>query len=588
MFVRTRYAYFLFCLIAGTALASLITASNGTSIARGALSPPNTGIGMIRTGGGNWGTLSNTDKYSVLVVSAGNADAAGTKPGRALTWGCGVNVPNATWSSTCGVSWSDAVANNWLLKDSSGNYVGYGDGYSYLADIGNTSYQQKFVSQIDAAIRSHPGVDGVFIDNVVGHLIRPSVKYPDSASYRAAMLSFMKAVGPALKAKGWYVDVNISMSDGSCSACGGQAYDGSQWIWWAGQLASSVNGINMEHWQQLWDSAATVRVTGSTANTAWDGWQRVPGAVQGMGKDFFAMEKGGLTDSTKMTYLKGCFLLEWNGGSSAFIYTDNYAGTGDPWNPAWTLDIGQPSGAKFQAGAGWRRNYTGGTVVVNPSTSTQIFSLGGTYLTAGGTAVTSVTLGSGTAIILRTPTTVTTTSTSTTTTTPTSSTTTTTPSTTSTTATTTPTTATTTTPTTTTTTPTTATTTTPTTTSTPTTTTTTSSTTTSTTTTTTPTTSSSPPVNAKLPMITGPDQVAKNDKASQGGWNGATSFAYRWSRCDSAGRNCVAITGATTEQYLVTAADEGHTLVVTVIASNSWGTTFATSLPSAVIKSIGK
>jgi hypothetical protein len=69
---------------------------------------------------------------------------------------------------------------------------------------------------------------------------------------------------------------------------------------------------------------------------------------------------------------------------------------------------------------------------------------------------------------------------------------------------------------------------------------------------------------------------------------GATSFAYVWSTCDSAGRNCVAITAAQASSYLVAVGDLGRTLVVTVIASNSAGSTSATSLSTAVIRSPGK
>src|SRR5439155_5195748 len=88
----------------------------------------------------------------------------------------------------------------------------------------------------------------------------------------------------------------------------------------------------------------------------------------------------------------------------AFVYADSYSSSGDPWNPAWTTGIGTPSGSKVQVGVGWQRNYTNGSVIVNPSTSTsQTFSLGATYLTPTGTAVSSVTLSPATAMILQSP-----------------------------------------------------------------------------------------------------------------------------------------------------------------------------------------
>ena len=129
----------------------------------------------------------------MLIVGAANAKTAGAQPGRTLIYGCGVAIPNASWSARCGVSWKEAVAKDWLLKDANGKYVPYGHGYSYLylADIGNSSYEQRYISEMDSEIRAYRGVDGVFIDNVVGNLINTSDRFRDNASYRQAMLAFI-------------------------------------------------------------------------------------------------------------------------------------------------------------------------------------------------------------------------------------------------------------------------------------------------------------------------------------------------------------------------------------------------------------
>ncbi len=549
----------------------------------------------------------------MIITSAANARYARLQPGRALLYACGTNMPSDATSAGCGVSHSAALANNWILKDASGNPVHYKGTSAVLTDIGNSAYQQRFISDIDADLRTHPGIDGVFIDDVTGSQIGGgtpvSPEYPDNASYRAAMLSFVKAVGPALKARGWYVSVNASILDGAIESTTGTAWDGSQFIWWVNQISPYVDGIAMEHWQQNWDSSDSVRTTGSTGSTAWDGWQRIVSAVQANGKDFFPIGWGPLSNTTRSAYLKGSFLLDWNGGQGAFSYADSYSGSGDPWNPAWTTDIGTPNGAKFQVGVGWRRNYTGGTVVVNPSpSSSQTFSLGASYLTQSSTSASAVTLSPATAMILPSTSTPTTTTT------------------------------------------------TPTTTTSPTTTTTTTTATTTTTTTTPSTTtmSSNPtprpgwtfctwenghcsfsgsmevsygangtftsprtftggvdcnnsvfgdplvgvvkwcemrpvtvsvPANTQLPAITGNALVNQVLSASQGTWNGSpTSFTYAWSRCDPNKTNCQRITGATLPTYLVTSDDVGHRLIITVVAGNSGGSAFANSLPTEVAK----
>ena len=126
------------------------------------------------------------------------------------------------------------------------------------------------------------------------------------------------------------------------------------------------------------------------------------------GKDFF----GGMvyhgettaTIATEMMYGKAAILLKWNGSKGGgFVWQTS--GSLDPSNSAWTTNIGAPSGAMYAVGSGWRRNYTGGTVIVNPNKPTGspiTFNLGGNYITPAGQTVTSVTLQPVTAMMART------------------------------------------------------------------------------------------------------------------------------------------------------------------------------------------
>ena len=67
------------------------------------------------------------------------------------------------------------------------------------------------------------------------------------------------------------------------------------------------------------------------------------------------------------------------------------------------------------------------------------------------------------------------------------------------------------------------------------------------------------PVNTSLPTISGPSIVGKLQKASPGSWsNSPTTFGYTWARCDSNGRNCVAIVGATNATYEATPQTAGE------------------------------
>ena len=93
MYVRMRFPTYVSCLVAVAVFGFLFAASSGRDVAQGALSVPYTGVGVVRLGGGNWSTLSNTNQYSVMLASSNNASAAGAQPGRSLMYSCGTNMP---------------------------------------------------------------------------------------------------------------------------------------------------------------------------------------------------------------------------------------------------------------------------------------------------------------------------------------------------------------------------------------------------------------------------------------------------------------------------------------------------------------
>ncbi|HYM56280.1 MAG TPA: hypothetical protein VES97_13030, partial [Solirubrobacteraceae bacterium] len=78
------------------------------------------------------------------------------------------------------------------------------------------------------------------------------------------------------------------------------------------------------------------------------------------------------------------------------------------------------------------------------------------------------------------------------------------------------------------------------------------------------------PVNTGLPAITGTAQEGQTLQASTGSWQspGKVSYAYQWQRCNAAGEACTDIEGATEPDYIPGIAGLGHTLKVTVTATN--------------------
>jgi hypothetical protein len=325
--------------------------------------------------GGSIAYVSAPNIYSMVIGDAwDNISTLQNVAGRGLAYFNGT-VANQTYSD--GVSRTQAQQSGWFLTCGTSNCVN--PVYNTTGvDLGNSDFQQAWISNVENYLAAHPGIDGVFIDSV---LYDPKAtfgsypnKYPDTTSWDAATLSFMKAVYTALHAKGYYVAVNA----GAYQPGDSTYHDGTATLNWWKQLAPYTDGLMNEYYDEA--SGGTYldqpRSTGTARHQEWDGWQGLIAATQSMGKDFIGYMHGpSCTDTALMTYGKASFLLEWNGGGSVFAYN---GGKCDPTNSAWTTDVGKPAGPKFQVGIGWERLYTAGTVLVNPSPSaSQTFTVNG-------------------------------------------------------------------------------------------------------------------------------------------------------------------------------------------------------------------
>jgi hypothetical protein len=98
------------------------------------------------------------------------------------------------------------------------------------------------------------------------------------------------------------------------------------------------------------------------------------------------------------------------------------------------------------------------------------------------------------------------------------------------------------------------------------------------------------PVSSALPTILAPAALAPGGtlSAAPGTWSapsgaGPVSYAYQWQDCDLQGNGCQAIPGAQSAGYTAGAPDAGHTLRVSVTASDSDGATVAASAASGAV-----
>lgn len=94
-----------------------------------------------------------------------------------------------------------------------------------------------------------------------------------------------------------------------------------------------------------------------------------------------------------------------------------------------------------------------------------------------------------------------------------------------------------------------------------------------------------PPTNLSPPTISGTPQRGQSLTADAGTWSGTPppTYSYQWRRCDNSGANCVDISAATGQSYLLTDDDVGATIRVSVTALNDVGSSAASSAQTQVV-----
>lgn len=364
------------------------------------------GIGALRICSGCAASGGDLSRYRYVVLNSWDAPLLpvlkAANPGlKALVYknlsftmsnSCSGGADNAYLPS--GVGYCDADRNHadWFLADGGGSRLNsYYFQQAWMMDVGNPGYQARWLSNVLTDLRSG-GWDGVMLDDTNAdmgwHLHgRTIARYPTSAAWRTATRSMLANVGPALRGAGFLAIPNLSTPWAS-------DYDAhATWSDWIQFTSGAV-----QEYYSKWGSTSS----GWFAGNDWTYRQRFQALTEQAGKIFLGVTYAPKSDARSMGYARANFLLldePANNGALLFEATDPEAQ--DPYSASWTADVGSPVGARFQVGAAWRRNFTGGTVVVNPTSSTVTVDLGRSYVTLGGSTTGSVTLGPTSGAILR-------------------------------------------------------------------------------------------------------------------------------------------------------------------------------------------
>jgi hypothetical protein len=365
-------------------------------IARAASTPA--GIGALRICSGCAPSGGDLSRYRYVVLNSWDAPLLpalkAANPGLkalvyknlsfTMSYSCSGGTDNRYLPS--GVGYCDADRNHadWFLTDPAGSRLSsYYFPQAWMMDVGNAGYQARWLSNVLTDLRSG-GWDGVVLDDTNADMSwhlhgRTIARYPTSASWRTATRSMLANVGPALRGAGFLAIPNLSTPWAS-------DYDAqATWSDWI-QFTSGA----IQEYYSKWGSTSS----GWFAGNDWTYRQRFQTLTEQAGKIFLGVTYAPKGDARSMAYARANFLLfdePANGGALIFEATDPEAQ--DPYSPSWTADVGSPVGPRFQVGSAWRRNFTGGTVVVNPTTSTLTVDLGRSYTTLGGSTTSSVTLG---------------------------------------------------------------------------------------------------------------------------------------------------------------------------------------------------
>jgi hypothetical protein len=335
---------------------------------------------LLGTGIARFGEFPSTpvghERFSYVLVSRQTAHIASRAPGDSLVYMSGTSIQEL-WST--GVPYSLALANGWLLRDTAGDFVRNAQYGAFIADVGNRSYQQRFVDNVTTFVRS-TGVDGIFLDDVVAnpYLMMGGTypqKYPSAEAWEDVMVSFVLNVGAALKARGIYVLANASkFVPGDARSDTGE----STAAFWK-RLSPGVSGLMSEYWLQAASDPSQLRGSGSRWHENWPGWEALVSVAQQTGADFFGLSYGLSTDVRAMRYLRASFLLDWDGRGGALIYqtTDRP----DPYNPAWVKQPGASRGPKIERRPGvWSRRFAKAVVIVNTTAEPTQVRVGKTQL----------------------------------------------------------------------------------------------------------------------------------------------------------------------------------------------------------------
>jgi len=237
---------------------------------------------------------------------------------------------------------------DWFLLNADGSRIKV-DGKYFLMDPGNQEWREFWLSRTQES-QEQLGWYGAFLDNVEGSLSKvyslggKPVNYPDDASYQAAIQGFLQYIYTSyFQPQGRPLMANIISLP-----------DTATWF----KYIQYLDGAMDEAWAVDWH-------TGYESLSEWNAELAIAEQTQNNGKYAILISQGDQSNTNRQSFAFASYLLISN-GRAAFRYTnyDNYEKT---WlYPNYDIDLGSPLGPRYPQGNLWKRDFTNGSVTVDP------------------------------------------------------------------------------------------------------------------------------------------------------------------------------------------------------------------------------
>ena len=245
---------------------------------------------------------------------------------------------------------------DWFLLDQNGNRIVGGN--TFYMDPGNAEYRAFWLERAKA-LQEQYHWDGVFIDNVEVSLnklenrgITPA-KYPDDASYQSAIEGFLKYLHENyFEPSGRPVLANIISVD--------------DWDVWLRYL-QYLDGAMIEAFAVDWSS-------GYRSPTDWKDQLSAAEKALAENKKLILVSQAGQARPKHQQFALASYLMIAD-KNAYFRYADSEDYRDTTLYENYFLDLGSALGPRYKDGTFWRRDFTNGSVFVDPKTKSSEIQL---------------------------------------------------------------------------------------------------------------------------------------------------------------------------------------------------------------------